>query len=260
MKTKTLIKGLLATAICAFSMIVTPASFVNAEDGQGTYTVVKNDNLSKISKNLTGSEKFWRDIYNANAGSVKEGYLIYPGQVLTIPATVSNNAASTTPVTPTPAVPAVPVTPEPAAPAVPVTPEPVTPVAPDSAASEETEFTLDYNTIAAWVDGGFIGVDGSGSPVVMALNATYDYAIIIFGDNSDMTAASFMGPITYTDTQATITDEANGMALTFGIEEIHDDTLALDMGDIGRATIQSMPKADVLATMKVAIENYRHIA
>lgn len=226
----------------------------------GTYTVEKDDNLSKISKKLTGTERFWNDIFNANTGIVKEGYLIYPGQVLTIPASVSNSAAVTTPApaATVPAAPApaatVPTAPETAAPAAPA------PTAPAPAAADETTYTLDYNAIAAWVDGGFIGIDESGSPVVMALNATDDYAIIIFGDNSDMTAASFMGPITYTDTLATITDVSNGMALSFGIAQISDDTLALDMGEIGVAAIQSMPKEDVLATLKLAIENYKHVA
>lgn len=242
MKTKTLIKGLLATATLALSIVVTPASIVNAEEGQGTYIVEKNDSLCKISKKLTGSEKFWKDIYNANSGVIKDNYIIYTGQVLTIPASISNTAPAVTPDTPAPA------------------PETAVPETPAPAATETAEYTLDYNSIAAWVDGGFIGIDESGSPVVMALNATNDYAIIIFGDNSNMTAASFMGPITYTDTQATITDVANGMALTFGVAQISDDTLALDMGELGMAAIQSMSKEDVLATIKLAIENYKHIA
>lgn len=268
MKSKTLIKGFLATAALALSVVVTPASLVHAEGGQGTYTVEKDDNLSKISKKLTGTEKFWNDIFNANAEIVKEGYLIYPGQILTIPASVSNSAAVTTPA-PAATVPAaaapeatVPAASAPAAtvPTAPETAAPAATTAPAPAAADETTYTLDYNAIAAWVDGGFIGIDESGSPVVMALNATDDYAIIIFGDNSDMTAASFMGPITYTDTLATITDVSNGMALSFGVAQISDDTLALDMGEIGVAAIQSMPKEDVLATLKLAIENYKHVA
>lgn len=260
MKVKTLIKGLLATATLALSIIVTPASLVNAEEGQSTYTVEKNDNLSKIAKKLTGSELFWKEIFNANSGIIKEGYLIYPGQVLTIPAAVSSNITTADPVIPAPET-TIPTTPTPDAsvPAVP-TPETTVPATPAPEAAEQTEYTLDYNSIAAWVDGGFLGVDASGSPVVMALNAANDYAIIIFGDNSDMTAASFMGPVTYTDTLATITDAANGMALTFGIAQISEDTLALDMGEIGAAAIQAMPKEDVLAALKLAIENYKHVA
>lgn len=275
MKTKTLIKGLFATATLALSIIVTPASLVYAEETQGTYTVEKNDNLSKIAKKLTGNEKFWKDIYNANAGIIKDGYLIYAGQVLTIPAAVPSTPVTPAPAAPTPEVtipstPATPTsTPEATVPSTPATPTPTIPTpapeatvpsTPVTPAPETTEYTLDYNAIAAWVDGGFLGIDESGSPVVMALNATNDYAIIIFADNSDMTAASFMGPITYTDTLATITDTANGMALTFGVAQISDDTLALDMGEIGMAAIQSASQKDILEVLKLAIDSYKHIA
>lgn len=126
--------------------------------------------------------------------------------------------------------------------------------------AEELEYTLDYDAIAEWVDSGFIGTDASGSPVVMAIDAANETAIIIFGDNSDMTAASFFGAITYDDTTGTIVDEANGSSLTFGVVEISDDTIELDMGDIGKATIKAATKEEVLETIKAAIENYKHIA
>lgn len=126
--------------------------------------------------------------------------------------------------------------------------------------SEELEYTLDYDAIAEWVDAGFIGTDASGSPVVMAIDAANETAIIIFGDNSDMTAASFFGAITYDETTGTIVDEANGSSLTFGVVQISDDTIELDMGDIGKATIKAATKEEVLETIKAAIENYKHIA
>lgn len=37
--------------------------------------------------------------------------------------------------------------------------------------SEELTYTLDYETIAGWVDAGFIGIDESGAPIVMAIDA-----------------------------------------------------------------------------------------
>lgn len=125
--------------------------------------------------------------------------------------------------------------------------------------SQEQAYVLDYNAIAPWVDGGFIGNDESGAPVVMALNQAGDYAIIIFGDNSDMTAVSFVGPITFSGEYATITDETNGMALTFSVTQSGEGSLTLDMGDIGRAVITAATKESVLETIRTAIENYRHI-
>lgn len=148
-------------------------------------------------------------------------------------------------------------TPPATAPATPA-PAPTATNAPDANA-EDVVYTLDYDIIASWVDAGFIGQDESGSPVVMAIDAANETAIIIFGDNSDMTAASFVGAITYDDTTGTITDEANGSTLTFGVVQVDDTTLELDMGDIGKATIKAVSKEEVLKTLKTAIENYEHI-
>lgn len=263
MNAKNLAKGLLATATLALTLMVTPASIVKAEGAQGTYTVERGDNLSKIAKKVYGDEKLWRVIYNANSGVVKDNYIIYKNQVLIIPAVDNNNSAVPAPAVTTPAptvtTPAPEVTAPTPAPAV-TTPAPeATTPAPTPTVPEEG-YTLDYNAIASWVDGGFIGVDASNSPVVMAIDASNEYAIIIFGDNSDMTAVSFAGPITYTDEYATIVDEANGLALTFSVAEVNDTTLALDMGDVGTAIIAAATKEDVLNTIKIAIENYKHVA
>lgn len=289
MKVKNLMKGLLATAALALTMVVTPASVVQAEEAQSTYTVERGDNLYKIAGKVYGDPTLWRVIYNANSGAVRDGYIIYKGQVLVIPAVDSNNnpltvqntttpapavpatPAPTVPATPAPEVPTpapvttptVPATPTPEVPTtptpeVPAAPAPVVPATPDPAAAQE--YTLDYNAIASWVYGGFIGNDASGAPVVMAINAANDYAIIIFGDNSDMTAVSFVGPVIYDGDYMTITDEANGMALTCVVTEIGDGTIALDMGDVGYAVVNVATRENVLNTIKTAIENYTHIA
>lgn len=129
-----------------------------------------------------------------------------------------------------------------------------------AADSEQLEYTLDYDAIASWVDSGFIGNDASGAPVVMAIDEANENAIIIFGDNSDMTAVSFVGSITYTETEATITDETNELTLTFGVNQTAEDTIELDMGDVGSATIKAADKEAVLETIKNAIDNYKHIA
>ncbi len=79
MKAKNLAKGLLATAVLALTIMVTPASTVSAEGAQGTqgtYTVERGDNFSKIAKKIYGDEKLWRVIYNANSSVVKSNYII----------------------------------------------------------------------------------------------------------------------------------------------------------------------------------------
>lgn len=49
------------------------------------YTVVKGDNLSKISKNFYGDANKYPKIFEANKPMLKSPDLIYPGQVLVIP-------------------------------------------------------------------------------------------------------------------------------------------------------------------------------
>lgn len=51
-----------------------------------TYTVVKGDCLWNIAKKFYGSGAKYTVIYNANRDKIKNANLIYPGQVLTIPA------------------------------------------------------------------------------------------------------------------------------------------------------------------------------
>ena len=49
------------------------------------YTVVKGDNLSKISKQYYGDPNRYTKIFEANQPMLKSPDLIYPGQVLRIP-------------------------------------------------------------------------------------------------------------------------------------------------------------------------------
>lgn len=58
------------------------------EIGVRAYTVVSGDSLSKIAKREYGDASKWPRIYEANRATIKNPDLIYPGQVLTLPADV----------------------------------------------------------------------------------------------------------------------------------------------------------------------------
>lgn len=49
-----------------------------------TYTVVKGDTLSLISKKVYGNSNKWQDIFNKNKSKIKNPSMIYIGQVLII--------------------------------------------------------------------------------------------------------------------------------------------------------------------------------
>lgn len=264
MKLKSLTKGLLVTAALALTIVTTPASLVKAEGAQGTYTVERNDNLSKIAKKVYGNEKLWKVIYDANSGVVKSNYIIYTGQVLTIPAVNDNSVTTPTPTTPAPTTPTTPTTPAPTTPTTstptstptPTTPAPTTP-APTTPTQEE-EFVLDYNQIASWVTGGFVGIDEAGEAVILGTDSENDYGILIFADDSTMEAASFVGPITYGDDYMTITDEVNGYAWTFGVSENTDGTLVFEFGELGGTTVVvAQPRESILNFIKMAIDGYK---
>jgi nucleoid-associated protein YgaU len=58
---------------------------VQSEPEAQYYTVVKGDNLSKISKQYYGDPNKYAKIFEANKPMLKSPDLIYPGQVLRIP-------------------------------------------------------------------------------------------------------------------------------------------------------------------------------
>ena len=63
--------------------------FLRAGDSNGDAIVVKyGDTLSDIALQVygDGTEPCWRTIYEANKDTIKNPDLIYPGQVLKIPA------------------------------------------------------------------------------------------------------------------------------------------------------------------------------
>ena len=50
-----------------------------------TYVVVNGDSLSKIAKREYGDAEKWHEIFKANADTIKNPDLIYPGQTLRLP-------------------------------------------------------------------------------------------------------------------------------------------------------------------------------
>jgi nucleoid-associated protein YgaU len=56
------------------------------EETMQSYTVEKGDSLSKIAQKVYGKASLWKKIYEANQDHIKDPDLIYPGQVLRLPA------------------------------------------------------------------------------------------------------------------------------------------------------------------------------
>jgi nucleoid-associated protein YgaU len=64
---------------------------VTGQDAR-TITVKSGDSLSAIAKRELGDASQWRAIYEANRDQIKNPDLIYPGQVLTLPASTAGDS------------------------------------------------------------------------------------------------------------------------------------------------------------------------
>lgn len=74
------------TTVSAQSVRETENSPAPTNDSVKTYTVVKGDTLWNIAKKFYGNGSKYTIIADANGDKIKNPNLIYPGQVLTIPA------------------------------------------------------------------------------------------------------------------------------------------------------------------------------
>jgi LysM repeat protein len=62
-----------------------------------SYTVESGDTLSSIAANVLGNSGDWNAIYQANTSEISNPNVIYPGQVLTIPASGASTSETTEP-------------------------------------------------------------------------------------------------------------------------------------------------------------------
>lgn len=140
--------------------------------------------------------------------------------------------------------------------------EPAAEPAEEPAAKEELTYTLDYDSIAAWVDGGYLGMSDAGEAILLVFNADMTMAGMVFGDPESGSAVSFFGEMVDNgDGSVTINDEINGLSMTFGVEQVSDTVMALDMGEeLGAAQIEAAPLDTLLESLQGAIENFNHVA
>ncbi len=151
-----------------------------------------------------------------------------------------------------------------AADAAPQTPavQPASEPAGEPVAEDELTYTLNYDAIAAWVDGGYLGMSDAGEAIVLVLNEDMTMAGMIFGDPASGNAASFFGDMVDNgDGTVTINDEVNGLSMTFGVEQVSDTVMALDMGEeLGAAQIEAVSLDTLLESLQGVIENFNHVA
>lgn len=152
-----------------------------------------------------------------------------------------------------------PVAAEPVA-AEPVAAEPT--AAAEESVVEETTYNLDYDAIASWVYGGYIGMSEADEAVLLMFNEDMTEAGIIFADSESGDAASFFGEfLENEDGTVTINDTTNDYSITFGVESVSDTVMELDLGEeLGTAQVEAATTEELLSTLQSAIENFNLVA
>ena len=102
----------------------------------------------------------------------------------------------------------------------------------------------------------YSGETEAGETFIYAANDDGTFCSVLVIDQDD-NYVSFVGEGTFDEENGTvtITDEVSEMALTFGVAVNDDDTLTLDMGDLGSATVQEATLAVAVQGLKYVVEN-----
>lgn len=85
----------------------------------------------------------------------------------------------------------------------------------------------------------YYGATDAGEAVAFVMNDDESYAVMAVADPDSMESVSFVGKMTSDEATSsyTITDENNGLALTFTAEFQDDNSVNLDLGDLGKMTV-----------------------
>lgn len=127
---------------------------------------------------------------------------------------------------------------------------------PYQADGDEADYNQTYQDMVDILTECYSGETEAGETFIYAANDDGTFCSVLVIDQDD-NYVSFVGEGTFDEENGTvtITDEVSEMALTFGVTLNDDDTLTLDMGDLGSATVQEATLAVAVQGLKYAVEN-----
>ena len=127
---------------------------------------------------------------------------------------------------------------------------------PYQADGDEADYNQTYQDMGDILTECYSGETEAGETFIYAANEDGTFCSVLVIDQDD-NYVSFVGEGTFDEENGTvtITDEVSEMALTFGVAVNDDDTLTLDMGDLGSATVQEATLAVAVQGLKYAVEN-----
>ena len=111
------------------------------------------------------------------------------------------------------------------------------------------EATADWNDLAEAFPITYYGVTEAGETVAFVMTEDESFAALAVANTETMQSVSFVGAMERIEAEDgtigyTITDETNGLALTFVAEFYEDGSVALDLGDYGAMAIMPCENSD----------------
>ena len=127
---------------------------------------------------------------------------------------------------------------------------------PYEATGDEADYNQTYQDMGDLLTECYSGQTEAGESFIYAANDDGTFcSVLVINDQDEF--VSFIGEGTFDEENNTVTidDEVSEMSLTFGVTVNDDNTLTLDMGDLGSATVEEAFIAVAVQGLKYAVEN-----
>lgn len=127
---------------------------------------------------------------------------------------------------------------------------------PYEATGDEADYNQTYQDMGDLLTECYSGQTEAGETFIYASNDDGTFcSVLVINDQDEF--VSFIGEGTFDEENNTVTidDEVSEMSLTFGVTLNDDNTLTLDMGDLGSATVEEAFIAVAVQGLKYAVEN-----
>ena len=127
---------------------------------------------------------------------------------------------------------------------------------PYEATGDEADYNQTYQDMGDLLTECYSGQTEAGETFIYAANDDGTFcSVIVINDQEEFVSFIGEGTLDEENNTVTITDEVSEMSLTFGVTANDDDTLTLDMGDLGSATVEEAYIAVAVQGLKYAVEN-----
>ena len=127
---------------------------------------------------------------------------------------------------------------------------------PYEATGDEADYNKTYQDMGDLLTECYSGQTEAGETFIYAANDDGTFcSVLVINDQDEY--VSFIGEGTFDEENNTVTidDEVSEMSLTFGVTVNDDNTLTLDMGDLGSATVEEAFISVAVQGLKYAVEN-----